>query len=212
MRFDASDLAMIGDLTDIEFDLFRACVKQLLSKTFIMRGIDREEKLYDFAIRNIHLLELWFSCADAELKRDEGLGVIACRSGYELRAHLGRDETCALLVFRLLYEEKRGDLSLAKHPSVLGSEFTGRFRNVTGIEPRKTRIALVLRRLASFRLIGVPTDVTDPEGVIILYPSLALALDQNSVDEIFAALEKEKASGEPGEPGEITDDDEEEGE
>lgn len=202
MRFDASELALVGDLTDGEFDLFRSCVKQLLSKTFIMRGLEREERLYEFAIRNIRLLELWFSCADAVLKRDEGLGVIACRTGHELRARLARDETCALLVFRLMYEEKRGELSLAKHPSVLGSEFARRLRNVAGIEPKKTRITEVLRRLASFRLIGLPSEVADPDGVIVLYPSLALALDQNSIDEIISALEREQTAGGDDDDGE----------
>ena len=191
MRSDASDLALIGDLTDGEYDLFKAAAKALLSKTFIIRGAERDERLYDFAIRNIRLLEAWFSCADADLKRDESLGVIACRPGGEMRLRLGREETCALLVLRLLYEEKRHELSLARHPSVLVLDFAQKYRAVVNAELKKTKLVEILRRLSSCRLVGIPSDPSDPEGIIVLYPSLALTLDQAAIDEISDALHKE---------------------
>lgn len=192
MKPSPSEIAMIGELSDAEFDTFRACARALLSRTFIMRGIEREETLYEFAIRNIRLLELWFSCADMELRRDEGLGVIACRAGSEMRARLGREETAALLVARLLYEEQRGALRLSRFPSVTTGDFIRRFASITAVEPKKTRMAETFRRLSFFRLISLSGDPSDPEGTIVLYPSLALALDQEAIEEIERALEREK--------------------
>lgn len=192
MKPDPSEIAMIGELSDAEFDSFRACARALLSRTFIMRGIERDESLYEFALRNVRLLELWFSCTDMELRRDEGLGVIACRSGHEMRARLGREETAALLVARLLYEEQRGALRLSRFPSVTVGDFIRRFAAITGLEPKKTRMAETFRRLAFFRLISLSSDPADPEGTMVLYPSLALALDQEAIEEIEAALEREK--------------------
>ncbi|HHU35999.1 MAG TPA: DUF4194 domain-containing protein [Treponema sp.] len=196
MRPDSAGLAMIGDLTDSEFDTFRSCVRLLLSRTFLMRSFEKEERLYEFALRNIRQLELWFSCADIELRRDEGLGVIACRSGAEMRSRLGRDETCALLVCRIIYEEERGDLRLSRNPSVSIGDFLRRYMTITGIQPKKTRMADVFRRLSFFRLIKLTSDPADPDGLIILYPSLALALDIPAVEEIEAALEREEAAKE----------------
>jgi hypothetical protein len=55
------------------------------SKTFIIRGIDKERELYDFAIRNIGIFEAWFLCMDTSLVRDESLGVIAFRGSGNTR-------------------------------------------------------------------------------------------------------------------------------
>lgn len=195
MKPEPSQLALIGELSDSEFDSFRSCARALLSRTFIMRGAEKEERLYEFAIRNIRLLELWFSCADMELRRDEGLGVIACRGSHEMRARLGREETAALLVARLIYEEQRGALRLSRFPSTTTGDFIRRFASITGLEPKKTRMADTFRRLSFFRLISLSSDPSDPEGTIVLYPSLALALDQESIEEIEAALEREKKTG-----------------
>lgn len=194
MRIDANELSLIGELTDSEFDLFRTCVRILLSKTFLIRGFEREEQLYEFALRNIRLLELWFSCADIELKRDEGLGVIACRAGHEMRTRLGREETCALLVFRLLYEERRADLRLSQFPSVTVGEFLRKFQTLTGIQPKKTRMADLFRRFSFFKIVSLSGDPADPDSTIVLYPSLTLALDHDAIEEIEHALEIEKGT------------------
>ena len=217
MKPEPSEMALIGELTDAEFDAFRSCARILLGKTFLIRGFEREEKLYEFALRNVRLLELWFSCAGIELRRDEGLGVIACRAGHEMRARLGREETAALLVARLIFEEERGGLRLSRFPSVSVGDFLRRFLTVTGIEPRKTRMAEAFRRLEYFRLIELSSDPADPEGTILLYPSLALALDMQAIEEIERALEDERrassaegAVSEAGGAAAVTGDDEDE--
>lgn len=192
MRSDASELAGIGALTDAEYDQFRKAARTLLSRTFIIRGFEKEERLYDFAIRNIRILETWFACADIVLARDEGLGVIACHAGPDMRARLSRDETCALLVLRLLFEEKRTEISLAKYPSTLVLDFLQRYRALTDRDLAKTRISDILKKLSSHRLIDVGADASDPDGIIILYPSLALALDHAAIEEIGEAIKSEE--------------------
>lgn len=206
MKPEPSEMALIGELTDAEFDAFRSCARTLLGKTFLMRGLEREEKLYEFAIRNVRLLETWFSCAGIELRRDEGLGVIACRASHEMRARLGREETAALLVARLIFEEERGALRLSRFPSVSVGDFLRRFQTVTGIEPRKTRMAEAFARLSRFRLVSLSSDAADPDGTIVLYPSLALALDMQAIDEIERALETERRAAD-GKDGRAAGDD-----
>jgi hypothetical protein len=199
MRITADDLAPIGTLTDPDFDRFSEAVTALLSRSFIVRGIEKEERLYDFSIRNMALLEAWFSCAGITLKRDEGLGVIACRAVPGMKIRFSLEDTCTLLTLRLLYEEKRGELSLARHPSVSVFDFMSRYRALTDRELAKTKLFDILRRMASHRLVALTGDATDPECAVVLYPSLALALDQAGIDETLAAIEREKgvAAAEP---------------
>jgi hypothetical protein len=161
----------------------------LLSKTFIIRGREQEEELYDFTIRNMPLYDAWFSCMDAGIVKDESLGVIAFRGGGSTRLRLNREETCAVLVFRLLYEEKRTELSLTSFPSAAVLDFTQRYDAMTNAALKKTRLEDILRRLQSLKLIEVlSSDVTDAESLIVLYPSLAISVDRDGIDELFSAL------------------------
>jgi hypothetical protein len=189
MKNDLLDLARIAELPDSEFEVFQTALKLLLSKTFIIRGIPKEEAIYSFAIRNGALFDAWCACIDAQLVRDEGLGIFAFRGGYETRLRLNRDETCALLVFRLLYEEKRTELTLASFPTVTGFDFSERYKTMTGVELPKTRVADLLRRLKAHKLIDVNgNDPADKEGIIVLYPSLALTINKDSIDELLSSV------------------------
>ncbi|MDR0624811.1 MAG: DUF4194 domain-containing protein, partial [Treponema sp.] len=131
---DLEGLNLITELTEADFDLFKSAVHTLLAKTFIIRGAGRDEVLYDFTIRNSSLFDAWFSCMDASLIRDEGLGVVCFRGGGDTRLRLGREETCALLTARLLYEEKRTELSLAAFPTVTVFDFVQRYNVMVGEE------------------------------------------------------------------------------
>jgi hypothetical protein len=199
---DLEGLNLITELTEADFDLFRAAVRILLTRTFIIRGIDREEELYHFTIRNSGLFDAWFSCMDASLIRDEGLGVVCFRGGGDTRIRLGREETCALLTARLFYEEKRVELSLTSFPTITVFDFVQRYNVLVGDEIKKTRLVEVLRRLQSHKLIEIDArDPSDAEGLIILYPSLAMSVDRDSVDELLGSLSRrEKAEDDAAPP------------
>ncbi|MDR1931070.1 MAG: DUF4194 domain-containing protein [Treponema sp.] len=201
MTADLDSLHLITELTDGDFDLFKTAVRTLLTKTFIIRGIDREEELYDFTILNAGLFDAWFSCMDAALLRDEGLGVVSFRGGGDTRLRLGREETCALLTARLLYEEKRAELSLTAFPTLTVFDFVQKYNVMVGDEIKKTRLIEVLRRLQSHKLIGLENqDLSDMEGIIILYPSLAMSVGRDSIDELLDSLShREKEEPAPSE-------------
>ncbi|MDR3343563.1 MAG: DUF4194 domain-containing protein [Treponema sp.] len=188
MKSDMADIVRISELTEDEFDIFQASLHTLLAKTFIIRGIQKEAELYDFTIRNMPLYDAWFSCMEARLVKDEALGVIAFRGGGDTRLRLGREETCALLVFRLLYEEKRTELFLSAFPTVTVLDFVHRYNAMVHEELKKTRLKEILRRLQAYKLIEVPSDPTDMDGIILLYPSLAISVDRDSINELLAVM------------------------
>ena len=195
MNQDLDALALIQDLTSDEFERFKTALRVLTSKTFIIRGIDKERELYDFTIRNIALFETWFSCMDAALVRDESLGIIAFRGMGNTRLHFSRDEICAVLVLRLLYEDKKLEVSLTKFPVVSVRDFQDKYNAMTGEEIKKTALKNLLTRLSSCKLISVESrDYADPEGIIQLYPSIPLSIDRNALDEAAAVLENKDAN------------------
>jgi hypothetical protein len=189
MNQDLDALILIRDLSSDEFERFRAALHILTSKTFIIRGIDKERELYDFTIRNIALFETWFSCMDASLVRDESLGVIAFRGSGSTRLFFSKDEICAVLVLRLLYEDKRLEVTLTKFPVISVRDFQDKYNAITGEEIKKTALIKVLTRLSSCKLISVESyDYADPDAVIQLYPSIPFSIDRTALDEAVALL------------------------
>lgn len=191
MIHDVRDLAALTDLTDGERDVFSRATQTLLAHSFIVRGAEKDDSLWNFSIRNIRLLELWFSFAGITIKRDETLGVIAIRPLPVMRTRLTKEATVALLVLRLLFEEKRRELSLARFPSVNVFDFVQRFSAVTNQELKKTRLVEVLRFFSRWRLISIEGEFANPDSIMILYPSISMSLDQEGVEEILGALENE---------------------
>ncbi|MDR1903221.1 MAG: DUF4194 domain-containing protein [Treponema sp.] len=186
MRREIYEIGRISELSDDEFDLFSQSLKTLLAKTFIIRGIDRDDALYNFTVGNTPLFDAWLSCMDAELFRDEGLGIIAFRGDSGIRLRLNLEETCALLTFRLIYEEKRTEVFLTNFPTVTVFDFVRKYEGITGATLKKTRLAEILRRLSAYKLIGVHSeDSTDMDTLIPLYPSIAVSVSLDSIEELL---------------------------
>jgi len=197
MNQDLDDLNLIRELSGDDFERFKAATQMLTSKTFIIRGIDKERELYDFTVRNAALFDAWFSCMNASIVRDESMGVVAFRGSGNTRIHFSKDEICAVLVLRLLYEDKKLEVSLTKFPIVSVRDFQDKYNAMTGEEIKKTALGRVLSRLSSCKLVSVESgDYTDPEGIIQLYPSIPLSIDRNALDIAVSALEDKVEDGE----------------
>jgi hypothetical protein len=200
MNQDIKALSLIQELSADEFERFRKAAHILTSKTFIIRGIGKERELYDFTVRNIALFDAWFSCMDASLARDENLGVIAFRGSGLIRMHFTREEICAVLALRLLYEDKKLEVSLTGFPVVSVADFQQKYNAMTGDEIRKTALINVLRRLSSCKLVAIDSqDYADPETIIQLYPSILMSMDRNALDEAVAFLENKNGPGDSSE-------------
>ena len=101
---------------------------------------------------------------------------------------------------RLLYEDKRIEVSLTKFPVISVRDFQDKFNAMTGEEIKKTTLLNVLRRLSSCKLISVEGhDYADPEGIIQLYPSIPLSIDRNALDTAMAFLDNKGEEQSPDE-------------
>jgi len=200
MNQDLNALVLIRDLSSDEFEKFKTALHILTSKTFIIRGIDKEQELYDFTVRNNALFDAWFSCMDATLIRDESLGVIAFRGLGNTRLYFAKDEICAVLVLRRLYEDKKNEVSLTKFPIMTIRDFQDKYNAMTGDEINKTTLKKVLAKLSSCKLISVESqDYADPEGIIQMYPSIPISIDRNALDNAIALLGDKSEDGEEAE-------------
>ncbi|MCP4134835.1 MAG: DUF4194 domain-containing protein [bacterium] len=183
------EIANITKLDDHELDLFRKSVNALFTGSFLIRSVDSDRVLFRFVVSNYELFEAYFDCAGWSLRKDENLGIVSWHGPRAARLNLGLEETLSLLVLRLLYEERRNDIHLHDHPAIHQQDFQERYRVVTDRVLKKTRLREILRRFQALKLVRNMGDETNPETLILLYPTLAFALDGQSIDDIHSHLE-----------------------
>ncbi len=190
-----------GKFDDREREMFSRCVNAFLTGTFLVRAIESDAGMYRFVNGNFEAFEEYFSVAGWGLRRDENLGVITWIGPPAARQSLSLEETLSLLVQRVLYEERRSEIALHGERTVRQLDFRDRYRVMTERTLSKTRLSEILRRFQAMKLIRVMGDESDPDTLIVLYPSIPFALDGVSVDEAYervAAITKPEDEIEPG--------------
>jgi len=182
------NLEKIARLTGNDRELFTRSVRTLFSSTFLIRGVDRDRDMYRFVTSNRDMVEAYFEYAGFVLHVDETLGVVSWEGAASTRLGLNLDETLALLTLRLMYEKKRNEIQLHRHPVIQQYEFQENFHVITGRSLKKTRIREVLRRMQALRLINLRGEETSPGTQIELYPSIPFALNSVAIDELYERI------------------------
>lgn len=194
----------IARLSDPERERLRVALNLLFTESFLVRGIEHHAPSYRFVTSNFDLVENYLAVAGWGLRRDETLGVIAFRGPPSARLALSKDESLLLLVLRLLFEEKAGELSVHGQRTVRQQDIHEKFRVLADATWKKTRYLAMLRRFQVLRLIRIAGSESNPEATIVLHPSIPFALDGMAVDEAEARL-RETARGGQDEESEPTE-------
>ena len=184
----ADDLSRLPRLPESDREQFRIAMNLLFTEGFLLRGVEQHERAYRFVVSNLDLCESYLEYAGWGVRRDESLGVIAFSGPASARLRLRKEESIIALIARLLYEEKAGEIELHGQRTARRHELQDRYRALTKATIRKTPFLAILRRLQSMRLIRLVGDEEDPDATILLYPSLAFALDAGSIGELEERL------------------------
>jgi hypothetical protein len=195
----------LSRLTDPERDRLRIALNTLFTESFLVRSIEHHAASYRFVVSNFELVEKYLAVAGWGVRRDEILGVVAFQGPPSARFTLSKDETLLLLILRLLFEEKAGEIALHGERTVRQQDIREKFRVLTEGTWKKTRYLEMLRRFQVLRLIRVVGVESDPEATIILYPSIPFALDGMAVEEAAARI-KETAGAEAEGPADQEED------
>ncbi len=179
----------LSRLSSDERELLREALAVLFSGSFLVRAVDQHTKLYRFLLANFDAVEQYLAVAGWGLRKDETLGVISFTGPPSARLQLGIDDSSLLLVLRLLYEERAATVTLHGERTALQHEVLERLRALSGRPVTKTRFVTSLQRFQTLKLIRVMGDEVDPETVIVLYPSIAFAVESTTIDEIIERIE-----------------------
>jgi Domain of unknown function (DUF4194) len=200
----------IEKLTDSERDRLRIALTTLFTESFLVRGIEHHAASYRFVTSNFTLVEKYLAVAGWGIRRDETLGVVAFQGPPLARHTLSKDESLLLLILRLLFEEKAGEISLHEERTVRQQDIVEKYRVLADATWKKTRYLAMLRRFQALRLIRIVGSESDPEATVILYPSIPFALDGMAVEEAAARIQEAAGMGQsqadPNGDGEQTED------
>ena len=171
-------------------DKFRIVANKLLTPCFILKRKEDTRDDYFYIIQNKKYFVDYFDLLGYSIDVNESLGVISIRNDFGTgRLRLKKIESILLLILRLLYVEKRKELSLNKDVIVLSDEIQQKYALLnlkTKTRLDKTMLKDTLRIFRKYNLISnLDSDVTLSDARVVIYPSILFALSNDDVTDLY---------------------------
>lgn len=196
---------------------FRIAANKLLNNCFLVKKKENTKKDYMFIQQNQELFRPYFELLGYQLLINEDQGVIGLVNDFGAgRLQLNKYESILLLIFRLLYLEKRREIgTFSEEVTVLMEEVREKYAmlKVTAKPVMdKTMEKSIISTLRRYNLVAnIESDVTQADTRIIIYPSINMAIPGDDINEYYNQA-KNKLTGyaggeEDGDTEEIIDED-----
>lgn len=175
---------------------FRIAANKLLNQCFLLKKKEDTKKDYIFVKQNKEFFIPYFELLGYDIKINEDQGVIALINQFGTgRLNLSKYESILLLILRLLYMEKRKELTtFSEEVTVLMEEVREKYALLKikakpmmdkGME--KNMVSLFRR----YNLINnLDSDVNQADARIIIYPSIIMAVTVEDVNEFYKMTER----------------------
>lgn len=158
---------------------FRSAANKLLGECFLLKKYKDTASDYNFILNNKDTFIEYFDILGYELIINEQNGVIGLNNPFGAgRIHLKKIESILLLILRLLYIEKRKQLSQIEDVIIIADEIYDKY-NMLKMNAKldKTTMRNVLGMFQRYHLIGkLDSDMSNPDTRIMVYPSILFAV------------------------------------
>lgn len=178
---------------------FRIAANKLLNQCFLLRKKEDTKKDYVFIRQNKEMFVTYFDLLGYELKINEDQGVIALVNQFETgRLALTKYESILLLILRLLYVEKRKELTtFSEEVTVLMEEIREKYA-ILKIKSKPMLDKGMERHMVSlfrkYNLIqNLDSDVNQADARIVIYPSIIMAVEVENIQEYYDMTEHKLA-------------------
>lgn len=197
----------------IQKEKFRIAANKLLNNCFIIKKKEDTRNDYIFILQNKDLFIEYFDLLGYILEINETHGVVGLTSPYGTgRLRLKKIESIVLLLLRLLYIEKRKELSLNEEVVVLTDEIHQKY-SMLKIEAKtnldKTTLRDTIRLFKRYNiLVNIDSDITMSDARIRIYPSVLFAVANENINSMYDAIQEKLNKYVNGDGGEPNDDEE----
>lgn len=177
----------------VQKEKFRVAANKLLNNCFIMKKREDTRNDYIFISQNKDLFTEYFDLLGYKIEINDMQGVAALISMNGTgRLRLKKIESILLLIVRLLYIEKRKELSLNEDVLVLTDEIHQKY-NMLKIDAKpnldKTVLRDATRLFKRYNIVSnLDSDVTLSDARIKIYPSVLFAVPNDNVTTMYDAI------------------------
>ena len=172
----------------ISKDKFKSAANKLLGECFLLKKHKDTASDYNYILNNKDAFIEYFDILGYELIIDEQNGVIGLNNPLGTgRIHLKKIESILLLILRLLYIEKRKQLSQIDDVNIIADEIYDKYSMLKmNAKLDKTAMRNTLGMFQRYHLIGkLDADMSNPDTRILIYPSILFAVTVSSLDDLY---------------------------
>ena len=183
-----------------EKERFRVAANKLLNQCFLLKKKEDTRKDYIYVRENKELFKMYFDMIGYSIRINEDQGVIALSSDYDTgRMQFNKMESIFLLIIRLLYIEKRKEISSSyEDVIVLMEEIREKYsllkiKNKPNMDKGTEKgMVSLFRRYNIIR--NIDSDVNQADCRLIIYPSVLMALTVDDINDFYEMTEKKLRS------------------
>ena len=172
----------------ISKDKFKSAANKLLGECFLLKKHKDTASDYNYILNNKDAFIEYFDILGYELIIDEQNGVIGLNNPLGTgRIHLKKIESILILILRLLYIEKRKQLSQIDDVIIIADEIYDKYSMLKmNAKLDKTAMRNTLGMFQRYHLIGkLDADMSNPDTRILIYPSILFAVTVSSLDDLY---------------------------
>lgn len=180
----------------VQKDKFRITANKLLNQCFLIKKKEDTKAEYMFVIQNKELFIPYFELLGYNIQINEDQGVVGLVNMYgQGRLQLSKYESVLLLIFRLLYVEKRKEIgTYSEEVTVLMEEVREKY-SMLKIQAKpvleKSMERSIISLFKRYNLVkNIETDVTQSDTRIIIYPSITLAIPIEDINQYYEMIQK----------------------
>ncbi len=181
------------NLPSADRENFTRLCNRMLAVGFLCKKKAGSKKDYYFIQKHKKIFENYLSVLGYDLEINEKYGVVQLVNRYQYNHYrLKLYDTIILLILRILYDEKKRELSLAEDVIVTVGEIQDRYQalQIRSGFLDKTTMTNALMLFKRFQLIDtLDRDLSLEDARILLLDSLVLAIKVENIKEAFEKLQ-----------------------
>lgn len=181
-------------------DEFRRVCNKLMSICFLCRQNEQTRAEYYFVLRHKEVFENYLGILGYTLEMNEEYGVIQMvnRENYN-HINLKLNDSIILLLLRILYDEKKRELSVTDVVINIG-DIQEKYRSLQIREKQidKTTMNNALRLFKRYNLVELlDRDMMQEDSRILIYNTILMAVRADDIRRVSEMLARYKKGGEP---------------
>lgn len=191
-------MEVLEGLSQKDQEQFRRVCGKLLSSCFICKRNENTKSDYYFIMRLREQIEEYLGVLGLSLEISEQYGAIQLVSREGLgHANLKLADSIILLILRILYDEKKRELSLTDVVVNVG-DIQEKYLSMKVRDKQidKTTMNNALRTLKRYNLVNLlDRDMTQEDGRILIYDSILMAVRVEDIQKVSELIDKYRKGG-----------------